>query len=134
MIAGRRISTEDYLAMVKGPKSKRSKLGARKCQCDGHVFDSQAEMRRYLDLRLLQRAGKIRDLVLQPSYSIETGIYTADFRYVDAQGRLHIEDVKGHPTEACRMRLKLMAKLGRLVELITKRSHPQYWKSERGGV
>lgn len=128
MTAGRRISVEEYLANVRGSKSKRTKHNNRKVECDGHLFDSQAEMRRYLDLRLLLLAGKISDLVLQPSYSIEIGIYTADFRYIDAQGVTHVEDVKGHATEACKVRLKLMAKLGVLVELITQESHPQYWR------
>lgn len=124
----RHISIEDYRAAMAKPAA-RSKYGAKKVICDGHTFDSHAEMRRYQELKLLQHAGKIRDLVLQPSYSIETGIYTADFRYADAQGVTRVEDVKGVATEACRMRLKLMAKLCVLVELVTKKSHPQYWRN-----
>lgn len=129
MSAGRRISVEEYRSLINGSKSKRSKHNNHKVECDGHVFDSKAEMRRYLDLKLLQRAGRIRDLVLQPAYAIEIGIYTADFRYIDAQGVTHVEDVKGHATEACKLRLKLMARLGVLVELLTQESHPQYWRN-----
>jgi hypothetical protein len=127
-----RISVEEYRSrLAAGSKrTRKSKHNNTKVECDGHVFDSKAEMRRYLDLRILQRAGKIHDLVLQPSYSIETGIYTADFRYIDTMGVTHVEDVKGHATEACKLRLKLMAKLGVLVELLTEQSHPQYWRRE----
>jgi hypothetical protein len=126
-----RISVEEYRSrLAAGSKrSRKSKHNNCKVECDGYTFDSKAEMRRYLDLRILQRAGKIRDLVLQPSYSIDTGIYTADFRYVDASGVVHVEDVKGMRTDACNLRLKLMAKLGVLVELVTEQSHPQYWRS-----
>jgi len=127
-----RISVEEYRTrLAAGSKrTRKSKHNNTKVECDGHTFDSKAEMRRYLDLRILQRAGKIRDLVLQPSYSIDTGIYTADFRYVDAERRrIVVEDVKGHATDACKLRLKLMAKLGVLVELVTEQSHPQYWRS-----
>jgi hypothetical protein len=127
-----RISVEEYRSrLAAGSKRTRhSKHNNAKVECDGNVFDSKAEMRRYLDLRILQRAGKIHDLVLQPSYSIETGIYTADFRYIDTMGVTHVEDVKGHATEACKLRLKLMAKLGVLVELLTEKSHPHLWRKE----
>ncbi len=132
MATGGRISVADYLAMIgKGQKSsKGSKHNAKRVQCDGHTFDSKAEMRRYRHLALLQRAGRIHDLVLQPSYSIESGIYTADFRYTDSAGVVHVEDVKGYATDACKVRLRLMAKLGVLVELITEKSHPQCWRKE----
>ena len=128
-----RVSVEEYRnRLAAGSKrTRRSKHNNCKVQCDGHTFDSKAEMRRYLDLKLLRYRGLITDLVLQPSYSIDTGIYTADFRYIDAAGMTHVCDVKGHATEACKLRLKLMAKLGVLVELVTKKSHPQLWK--KGG-
>ena len=38
---------------------------AKKCQVDGIKFDSLKEARRYQELRLLERAGKIADLRLQ---------------------------------------------------------------------
>ena len=39
-----------------------SKYMAKKCQVDGIKFDSLKEARRYQELRLLERAGKIADL------------------------------------------------------------------------
>ena len=45
-----------------------SKYGNRKTEVDGIVFDSKKEAERYRDLKLLERAGDIRELVLQPSF------------------------------------------------------------------
>ena len=76
---------------------------------DGIRFDSKAEMRRYIDLCLLQRASVIAKLELQPVYVLlepftdrlgckHRGIkYIADFRYVEG-GRTVVEDVKGFLT------------------------------------
>lgn len=73
-------------------------------------FDSRKEARRYDELLLMLRAGKISDLRLQPqftlqeSYKTETGEriravrYTADFSYKNAEGKLVVEDVKSGPT------------------------------------
>src|SRR5579872_4879033 len=85
---------------------------------DGVVFASKAEMLRYRELRLLERAGEIRNLELQPRYPLvannhpvlirsdgypkgRQAVYRPDFRYEEkvvwAQG-VHwvsvIEDVK----------------------------------------
>ena len=74
----------------------------RKPVIDGHRFDSKYESERYLELKLLEKAGKIRDLELQPRFPIEIfGLkimmrsqrypngrqltYVADFRYVDIE-------------------------------------------------
>lgn len=122
----RRISVEQYRAMTAKPRA--NKHGARKVECDGHVFDSRAEMYRYVELRVKELAREIRELTLQPEVAIPTGIYRADFRYVDALGVTHWEDVKGVNTPACRLKLKMVAQLGIPVELITERSHPQYFR------
>lgn len=42
-----------------------SKYMAKKCQVDGIKFDSLKEARRYQELLLLERAGKIANLRLQ---------------------------------------------------------------------
>ena len=75
------------------------------------TFDSRAEMRRYLELCMLQRAGEIKDLELQPEYvlvppySLRDGTksrgvrYRADFRYLETgTNRIIVEDVKGMRT------------------------------------
>ena len=102
----------------------RSKYGAKKTQVDGITFASKAEARRYGELKLLERAGEISDLRLQPGFELAPSVkftgaaratpalrYRADFSYLDASGRRIIEDVKGMPTTAYRMRRHLMLAL-----------------------
>ena len=64
-------------------------------------MDSLAELRRYDELRLMQRIGLISGLLPHPRYPIilygvQVGTYVADNRYTDfATGALVVEDVKG---------------------------------------
>lgn len=46
------------------------KYGSKKVTYDGIVFDSKKEMRRYCELKLLERAGKIKDLELQKTFEL----------------------------------------------------------------
>jgi hypothetical protein len=89
---------------------------------DGHSFASKAEARRYGELRLLEHAGQITGLSLQPRYPILIDrklicTYVADFAYVDSRGVNIVEDVKSTPTRTPIYRLKL--KLLRAVLSIT---------------
>jgi hypothetical protein len=88
---------------------------------DGIVFDSKAEMQRYLELRLLQWSGHITGLVCQPEYVLLApfaatgrryrGIkYRPDFQYVEG-GKIVVEDVKGVRTQVYQLKRQLMAKL-----------------------
>ena len=74
-------------------------------------YQNQKEARRYDELLLMLRAGEIRDLRLQPQFTIqesyvtETGErvcairYTADFSYIrEVSGEKIVEDVKSGPT------------------------------------
>lgn len=94
-----------------------SKYGARKVEIDGILFDSRAEARRYQDLKLLQQAGEISGLELQPKYplvvnGVKIGLYTADFKYTDCSNGLEIvEDVKGMRTRDYVLRKKLVKAL-----------------------
>lgn len=103
--------------------------GARKYRnvptiVDGIRFDSKAEARRYGDLKLLERAGEIRDLRLQPRYPLTVnGVkvceYRADFAYLDRTGTPITEDVKGVSTKDFIIKAKLFkALLGRDVVLV----------------
>ncbi len=73
------------------------------------------EARRYQELRLLERAGEIRDLELQPRYPLRVNgrlicTYVADFRYWDVrEGRQVVEDAKGVRTSTYKIKAKLMA-------------------------
>lgn len=90
----------------------RSKYGAKRTEVDGILFASQREARRYSELRILERAGEIRDLELQPVYPITANgrtvaKYVADFRY-QTNGGTVIEDVKGMKTPVYRLKKKLV--------------------------
>lgn len=89
------------------------KYGNKKTVVDGRVFASKREARRYSELRLLQRAGEILDLELQPviACSVNGGHvcnYIADFRYVDRKGKTTYEDAKGYKTDVYRLKKKLV--------------------------
>ncbi len=76
------------------PKSERT--------IDGHVFDSKREAIRYGELKLLERAGVISKLKVQPSWNVEIGgkhfcRYTADFEYLYHAERV-VEDCKSTGT------------------------------------
>lgn len=99
----------------------RRKYGNRKVTLDGHQFDSKREAARYSQLQLLERAGQITDLELQPRFELipkqrrddgkpeRACEYVADFRYTDVRtGQQVIEDAKGMRTRDYIMKRKLM--------------------------
>lgn len=104
---------------------------------DGEVFDSQKEALRYMDLKILEKYGAIRDLKRQvpfelipvqreeshevykrgaakgqhkPGKVIEKAVdYYADFTYRDAKtGEFVVEDAKGVRTKEYIIKRKLM--------------------------
>ena len=83
---------------------KRPKYGNRKTEVDGYLFDSAAEALRYRELKLLEAAGEITRLVLQPKFQVEIEgrhicDYFADFSYWDGKtSNLVVEDVKSEYT------------------------------------
>ena len=101
----------------------RNKYGAKKVTTvDGEKFDSQKEHQRYVILKLMERAGKIKDLkrqvkfVLIPAQRDASGkllerecSYVADFVYYDyALRREVVEDAKGMKTDVYKIKKKLM--------------------------
>jgi len=73
-----------------------NKYRNKKVQVDMFVFDSIAESRRYKELKLLEQAGKISKLELQPKFTLQESFrkngktyrkieYRGDFMY--CQGR-----------------------------------------------
>lgn len=94
------------------------KYGNIKTVVDGIVFDSKKEAKRYGELKLLERAGKIYLLVLQPEYIIAAPCvvqgrkaparkYIADFSYIQ-DGKEVVEDCKGMRTEMYKFKRHLM--------------------------
>jgi len=86
-----------------------------KPQCrDGIRFASKKEADRYVQLKMLEKAGEIRLLRLQEPYflsvsdgskEIPIGKYIADFTYYE-NGKLIIEDVKGMKTQLYKWKSK----------------------------
>lgn len=85
----------------------------KKIVVNGIKFDSKKEARRYQALLLMQRAGEISELELQPKFELVKGVkfsgdarakpavrYFADFAYTDVlTGKRIVEDVKSPVTK-----------------------------------
>jgi hypothetical protein len=108
---------KDYQETGSSKKPLKSKYGNEKTQVDNILFDSQKEAGRYLQLRYLKNAGKIKDLEMQVPYELsvngeKVASYVADFRYYDVEtGKTIIEDVKSSFTRKLpvyRLKKKLM--------------------------
>lgn len=119
--------------------NKTSKYKNKKYIIDGIEFDSHKEASRYTELKLLEKAGKIKGLELQKAYELvpaqyeETAeIYTkgahkgehkkvlleracnyvADYVYIDCEtGKTVVEDVKGYREGGAYSLFKLKRKL-----------------------
>lgn len=97
-----------------------NKYNAIKTTIDNVTFDSKKEGARYIQLKLEQKNGDIKDLELQPRFTLlEAGInsmgkkyrkieYVADFKYYDVkEGLWCVEDVKGMRTDVYKIKVKL---------------------------
>jgi Flp pilus assembly CpaF family ATPase len=93
---------------------KPNKYKAIKTEVDNVLFASKKEAARYCELRALLKAGKIKNLVLQPEFKVvvegkKICTYKADFSYLDEHGfKRTIEDVKGMKTPVYRLKKKLV--------------------------
>lgn len=94
-----------------------NKYKNKKVQIDMYVFDSIAESRRYKELALLEKAGEIENLQLQPKFLLQDSFkkngktyrkieYIADFMY-EEKGKVIVEDVKGMETKEFKIKRKL---------------------------
>ena len=101
-----------------------NKYGNKKVKVDGKIFDSVREANRYMELRLLERGRKIRDLELQKPFilipaqyegskCVERACkYVADFYYFDIEKNRYVcEDTKGMRTKDYIIKRKLMLKV-----------------------
>lgn len=96
-----------------------NKYRNRKTVLDGVMYDSAKEARRGAELRLMERAGLIKDLCAQVKYTlipaqkrdgkiVERPVtYVADFVYTE-NGETVVEDVKGVRTKEYIIKRKLM--------------------------
>lgn len=121
-----RLKAADLKRAAARPRQKRkNKYGAEPVTVEGIRFDSKREANRYLELRLLQRAGQISDLRCQVPVELmgqggplltETGRqmrYVADFTYFDrAAGVTVIEDAKGTKPAAYKVKKAVVEAMG----------------------
>ena len=108
----------------------RNKYNAVKTRVGDLIFDSKAEAKRYKELKLLEKAGEIMNLELQPRYDfhingVKLGFYKADFKYIVGDGgwtpfKVVVEDVKGMKTPVYNLKKKLMLALHGIEILETK--------------
>lgn len=104
---------------------------AERTDSNGIVFDSKAEMKRYAELTLLERAGEIAALRRQVKFPLiidghpvlirserypngRACVYRADFAYKEVAGASDwpipetIEDLKGFCTDIARLRIAVV--------------------------
>lgn len=113
----------DYHKIVAaGAEKKPSKRKNRWCEYEGIKFQSEGEMKRYVDLLRLQRFGQIRNLGLQRRFPLSTmapdgkrvtlAHYIADFVYAernpDGTWTEITEDFKGTVDEKYALKRKWM--------------------------
>ena len=91
----------------------------KKVEYDGYTFDSIREKNYYIKLKLLEKAGKIKELELQKEFELQPSFklnnktsrkitYRADFTYKTTEDdKLHVVDVKGFRTDVYRLKKKL---------------------------
>ena len=99
------------------------KYGAVATWVDGMRFASGKEAARYSELKLMERAGVISNLELQPRFPMVLNgalvtTYVADFGYDESGGHV-IEDVKGVQTPEFKIKAKLMAAIYNITVRIT---------------
>ena len=101
--------------LVRRQKQHLHKYGAKKTTVDGIVFPSKKEAAHYQKLKMMEKAGEIYDLELQPTFELvpkegshRAVKYVADFRYKDKQGNVIICDVKGMRTPVYKLKKRLM--------------------------
>lgn len=112
--------------------NKKNKYNNRKINIGDEVYDSRKEAHRHFELKILEKAGEIKDLKRQVKFElvptirqpdsigkrggihkgkvIENGVnYIADFVYTDcSSGEKVVEDTKGFKTKDYIIKRKLM--------------------------
>jgi hypothetical protein len=114
------------LGLIDGGESKYNN---EKVTYKGETFDSQKEFEYFLLLSDREKRGEIENLrrqvefEIQPEFTDRNGnkikkiAYMADFVYDDvSEGRRHIVDVKGVRTDVYKLKKKLLAYRGIMIE------------------
>ena len=100
---------------IKMTEPATAKYRNKKVTADGITFDSKKEYNRYCELKLLEKAGLIKDIKRQVKFELipkqegeRTVNYVADFVYYDKHGEMVVEDTKGVRTKEYIIKRKLM--------------------------
>lgn len=129
--------------MRKGEKRnmrKKAKFGNKKITLDGIQFDSKAEAAYYNQLKILKKAGEIKDFEMQVKFTLmdrfyhptktrksgEPSVvgaitYTPDFIVEKNDGSKHVIDVKGHRTPIFNLKAKLFMRQYGIPIILAKR-------------
>ena len=101
--------TTSTAQLLRAALNKRGhKYRAQPTVVDGIRFASKKEARRYSELKLLERAGRITNLRRQVRYKlVQSVVYVADFTYEES-GENIVEDVKGFKTPTYKQKRRLM--------------------------
>lgn len=118
----------------------KQKFGNRKATIDGIKFDSKAEAAYYNQLKILKKAGEIKDFEMQVRYTLTEKFYhptktrksgqpsvvsaityTPDFVVEENDGSKHVIDVKGHQTPLFNLKAKLFMKKYNIPLILAKR-------------
>lgn len=96
-----------------GWRRSRRKYANTPINVDSYKFASKKEGRRYLELRLFEKLGDVRELEVHPRFHLCVGdehiaTYVADFSYKNKTGMLIVEDVKGVKTAVYKLKKRLM--------------------------
>ena len=105
-----------------------SKYRNKRTEYNGIKFDSMKEKNYYIKLKLLEKAGKIKDLKLQVKFELQPSFkfkgktirainYLADFTYYE-ENKLVIVDTKGYRTKEYLLKKKMMNYRGYDIEEI----------------
>lgn len=85
--------TPEQAALLKAAYGRKHKFGAKRTEVDGVSFASKREAERYAELKLLERAGAIKNLRLQPRYPLTVNgaficTFVGDFEFVERRDEI----------------------------------------------
>lgn len=119
---------------------RKNKYNAKVTEVDGIVFASKAEAAYYNRLKILKKAGEIKDFEMQVKFTLmdrfyhptktrksgEPSVvgaitYTPDFIVEENDGSKHVIDVKGHRTPIFNLKAKLFMRQYGIPIILAKR-------------
>jgi len=92
------------------------------------VFDSKMEYEVFLELRVKQNFGSIRDLAIHEKFSLGIGrkIYEADFSYYDQNNDFTVVDAKGVRTPLFDLKWERLKELHPDITFLIRNSKGEY--------